>query len=101
MLEWLFLAFPENLCGKIVLKGENCMTRLTDRKTRLVVTTGGEIKERGKCRAVVLELKPLVMLVRLLGTRRVLPISYEDVYQTAAKREADRRRAERRAGRAG
>lgn len=71
------------------------MTRLSERRTRLIVTTGGEIKERGKYRAVVLELKPQVMMVRLLGTRRYLPISYEDVYQTAAKREADRKRAEK------
>ncbi len=73
------------------------MTRLSDRRTRLIVTTGGEIKERGKYRAVVLELKPQVMMVRLLGTRHTLPISYEDLYMTAAKREADRKRAEKKA----
>lgn len=69
------------------------MTHLRERKTRLMVTTGGEIRQRGKYRPVVIELKPDVMFVRLLGTRTAFPISYEDVYQTAAKREADRVRA--------
>lgn len=73
------------------------MTHLRERKTRLVVTTGGEIRERGKYRAVVLELKPDVMLVRLLGTRRALPIAYETVYQMAARIASEHERAERKA----
>jgi hypothetical protein len=72
------------------------LTKLRERKTRLIVTTGGEIKERGKYRPIVLELKPDVMFVRLGGTRRTLPISYEDIYYTSAKRQADRLRAEKR-----
>lgn len=75
------------------------MSHLLKRKTRLAVTTCGEIRQRGKYRPVVLELKPHVMLVRLQGTRTCFPISYEDIYQTAAKREADRVRSAKKVGR--
>ena len=75
------------------------MTTLQQRKTRLAVETSNEVRSRGRYRAIVLELQPQIMLVRLKGTRTAFPISYEAIYSAAAKLETARVRAEKKAKR--
>jgi hypothetical protein len=75
------------------------MTRLSERRTRLVFTTANEVKSRGKYRCVVIEARPDYALVRLQGMRTSFPIAYDAIYHAAAKIAAARERAEKLAAR--
>lgn len=73
------------------------MTSLSKRKRRLLVETADVVRERGRLREVVIEATPHVALVRLKGTRTVFPISYAAIYHAAAKLEAAKVQAEKKA----
>lgn len=75
------------------------MTALSERKTRLTFETAATVRERGRSREVVIEAQPYLALVRLKGTRKTFPISYTTIYETAARIEAERVRAEKKAAR--
>jgi len=71
------------------------MTNLRTRKSKLAFETDAEIRERGRSRSVLVEATPYIAYVRLKGTRHSLPIAWDDIYATAAKRYADRAKAEK------
>ena len=73
------------------------MSTLANRKSRLIFTTGDEIRERGKSRPVVIEARLTCALVRLQGMRTSYPISYGAIYHCAAKAAANAARAEKKA----
>jgi hypothetical protein len=75
------------------------MTKLRNRKSRLIFTTADEINDRGKYRAVVIEAQPTVAIVRLAGTRTAFPVSYGAIYHLAARIAAEAERREKKATR--
>ena len=75
------------------------MTSLRKRKTRLVIETDGEIHYRGKYRAVIIEMQPLVCVARLKGTRVRYEMSWMSIFTRAAQIAAERERQERNAKR--
>lgn len=77
------------------------MTALDQRKSQLRFTTCCEVRERGKWRPVIVECSPAGMIceVRLQGLRSRFPISFETIYRTAQRIEAERVRAEKRKAR--
>lgn len=77
-------------------------TALASRKSKLVFETGDVIRERGKLRAVVIEIaSPTVAYVRLKGTRTRFPFEWSAVYHMGAKNQAIRERNEKKAARKG
>lgn len=75
------------------------MTKLQERRTRLVFTTADEIRERGKYRPVVIEARPGCAVVRLLGLRTSYTITYGAIYHAAARIAANEARAAKKAQR--
>ena len=75
------------------------MTSIAARKTRLIFTTNDTVRERGRLREVVIEAHTHTCRVRLAGMRTAFEISYAAVYHAAARIQADRARAEKKAGR--
>lgn len=76
------------------------MTNLATRKNALNVETSAEKREGRRLRPILLEFdSAFTMNVRLKGTRYRLPISFEAIYDAAAKIEARRVRAEKIAAR--
>lgn len=73
------------------------MTRLTERKTKLIFVSGDVVRERGRLRDVIIEAKPMHAEVRLAGMRTSFPISYAAIYHAAARIASDRARAEKKA----
>lgn len=73
------------------------MTKLEKRKSRLVFQTTDIVRERGRLREVVIEAHQGYAEVRLAGMRTSFPISYAQIYQTAARLQVERERAEKRA----
>jgi hypothetical protein len=73
--------------------------KLTDRKTRLTFITNQHARYRGKLREIVIEVFPEHAAVRLLGTRTRYEVSWRGVFDLAAeiyaRREKERRKAER------
>lgn len=76
------------------------MSRLEKRKTRLIVEFSETVRSRGKHREIVMELSPYGLQIRLKGLRTSLPISPGAIYDQAAKLEANRVLAEKRAAKA-
>jgi hypothetical protein len=78
--------------------------RLAKRKSRLSFITNATARYRGKERDIVIEVFPEYAAVRLLGTRTRYEISWRGVFDVAAeihaRKEKERRKAERAAGRA-
>lgn len=72
------------------------MTRLEQRKTKLVFETSDRVRERGAWRQVVVEAKPGYALLRLKGLRTAFPLCYGTAYQQAQRIEAERSRAAKR-----
>lgn len=73
------------------------MTRLSKRKTRLVITTEGLVRERGKLREVVIEAFPHHAEVRLLGLRKSYAITWAGIFSKAVAIAVELERAEKRA----
>ena len=70
------------------------MTRLAERKTRLVFETSDSVFERSQSRQIVIEARPAYCIVRLKGQRRGFPICYAAIYSRAVQMAAeDSRRA--------
>ena len=67
------------------------MSRLTERKTKLSLETPLEIQRR----ALIAEVQPWGLSLRLKGQRRRLQITWNQVYTRAAIIAADERRAKR------
>lgn len=65
------------------------MTALDQRKTKLIFETAALVRERGKCRNVVIEALPLCAVVRLKGTRTSYAIDYAAIYHHAARIRAE------------
>lgn len=76
------------------------MTRLSKRKTRLVITTEGLVRERRRYREVVIEAHPNHAEVRLLGLRKSYVISWEGIYNLAVRNHVEKERAAKKAARA-
>lgn len=75
------------------------MIDLAKRKKPLTVTSADSVRECGKIREVVLDCQPHFALVRLKGTRTSFPISYAAIYHAAARIEAEKQHAEKKARR--
>jgi hypothetical protein len=73
--------------------------KIADRKTRLSFITNQVARYRGKLREIVIEVFPEHAAVRLLGTRTRYEVSWRGVFDLAAevyaRREKERRKAER------
>ena len=74
------------------------MTRLRERKTRLLFETEATARYRGKERAIVIEpdVRGYTLALRLKGTRVRYEISWEAVFDRAAKIYVDHAREQRR-----
>lgn len=77
------------------------MTDLSTRKTRCVVQFSDAVREHGKLREVVFTLTPYGVSVRLKGMRQSFDISPAAVYNRAVMIEVERKRAEKKAKKAG
>jgi hypothetical protein len=79
------------------------MTKLTERKTRLLFETEATARYRGKLRTIVVEpdMQGYTSALRLKGTQVRYEISWEAVFDQAAKIYADRARYERQVARKG
>lgn len=76
------------------------MARLSQRKSRLVFETDAEKKQRGRYRPIIFEAHPQYVEIRLKGCRDRLSLSYEAIYDFAARVTADKARAEKKAQKA-
>jgi hypothetical protein len=79
------------------------MTKLTERKTRLLFETEGAARYRGKVRAIVVEpdMHGWTLALRLKGTQVCYETSWGAVFDLFAKLHADRVRYERQMARKG
>jgi hypothetical protein len=80
------------------------VTRLSERKIKLQFTTDAEVRYRGKQRAVIVEVNNgFTASGRLAGTRQRYEFSWHGLHDWAAdlhaRRERERRKAEREAQR--
>lgn len=73
------------------------MSRLDQRKSRLVVEFSDCVRERGRLREVTMELSPYGLKVRLKGMRSTYNISPAAIYNRAVLLEVERKRAEKKA----
>ena len=73
------------------------MTSLSERKSRLVVEFSDAVRERGRLRPVVAELRPWGMTIRLKGMRASFEISAAAIYDLAVKQYVSQQRAEKKA----
>jgi hypothetical protein len=74
------------------------MTRLSQRKTRLVIVSEATARYRGRERNVIVEAQSNghTFMVRLAGTRARYEVSWRGLYDYAARVHAERVRDERR-----
>ena len=70
-------------------------SKLTQRKSRLVVETGNTVYDRRKQREILMELKPDYMLLRLKGTRAQFVLSYTSALNLAIRNDKLRRQLEK------
>jgi hypothetical protein len=70
-------------------------SKLSQRKTRLLVETDNAVYDRRRQREIVVELKPSYMIMRLKGTRAVYTITYTSAFNQAVRNEVARRRLEK------
>jgi len=75
------------------------MTRLAERKSKLLIETSDTVRERGRLREVIIEPLPHYAVIRLKGLRSRFSISYAGIYNAAVKIEVERQRAEKKAKR--
>ncbi len=71
------------------------MSKLSERKTRLVAEFSETIRERGRSREVVMRLSEYSIAVKLKGTRTWFEISPASVYNLAVSKEVARQKAEK------
>lgn len=75
------------------------MSKLSQRKSRLVVETENTVYERGRNRKIIVELRPGYAIYRLKGTRRMVVVSYTSALNLGIHNEALRKRLEKSAKR--
>lgn len=78
---------------------EGTMTSLGKRKSRLIFRTCDVVRERGRLREVVIECQTHSCNIRLAGMRTSFALSYGEIYHFAARRQAEKLRAEKKAKR--
>jgi hypothetical protein len=71
------------------------MSKLSQRKSKLVVETDNAVYDRRRQREIVVELKPGHMVFRLKGTRQSYVLSYTSALNLAIRNEVARRRLEK------
>lgn len=71
------------------------MSKLVNRKSRLVVETGNSVYDRRRERQVIVELKPDYMIYRLKGTRGQFVLSYTSALNLAIRNDKLRRQLEK------
>ena len=76
------------------------MTSLISRKSRLQFATEDQVRERGKYRRVIVEVDRdgTTADIRLEGLRSRFPISFASIYSLAVKKEVERTRTVKKAG---
>lgn len=75
------------------------MTKLCERKSRLIAEFSETIRERGRSREIVVQLSPYNIKVKLKGTRTWYDLSPASAYNLAVAKEVARIRAEKKAKR--
>ena len=75
------------------------MSKLCERKSRLVAEFSETIRERGRSREIVVQLSPYNIKVKLKGTRHWFDLSPASCYNLAVAKEVAKQRAERKARR--
>ena len=71
------------------------MSKLCERKSRLVAEFSETIRERGRSREIVVQLSPYNIKVKLKGTRHWYDLSPASCYNLAVAKEVARQRAEK------
>ena len=69
---------------------------LLERKSQVIFFTASSVKEDGKAREIVIESRPLYVVVQLNGSKEKYPVAWEAVYELAKKRHAENLRIEAR-----
>jgi hypothetical protein len=80
--------------------GDETVTSLAKRKTRLSVEFSDCIRERGKLREVTMVFTPYGITVRLKGLRSSFDVSPASIYNLAVAKDVERKRAEKKAKKA-
>ncbi len=75
------------------------MGYLPDRKARTIFITGSTIEHHGKRSKIIIESRPEFAIIKLAGTRTLLPIAWEAIYQVAVEHHEANLRAEEEAKR--
>lgn len=75
------------------------MSKLCERKSRLVAEFSETIRERGRSREIVVQLSPYNIRVKLKGCRQWYDLSPASCYNLAVAKEVARQRAEKKAKR--
>ena len=71
------------------------MSKLSQRKSRLIVETENAVYDRRRQRQIILELKPGYVIFRLKGTRASYAGSYTSLLNYVIRMEALRKKAEK------
>jgi hypothetical protein len=71
------------------------MSKLTERKSRLVVETANTVYDRRRQREILMELKPDYMVLRLKGTRAQFVLSYTSALNLAIRNDKLRKQLEK------
>ena len=73
------------------------MSKLCERKSRLIAEFSETIRERGRYREIVVQLSPYNIRVKLKGTRHWYDLAPASCYNLAVAKEVSRQRAEKKA----
>jgi hypothetical protein len=71
------------------------VSKLTERKSRLVVETANTVYDRRREREILMELKPGYMILRLKGTRAEFNLSYVSALNLAIRNDKLRKQLEK------
>ena len=71
------------------------MSKLCERKSRLIAEFSETIRERGRYREIVVQLSPYNIRVKLKGTRHWYDLAPASCYNLAVAKEVARQRAAR------
>jgi hypothetical protein len=71
------------------------MSKLSQRKSKLIVETENTVYDRRRQRQIIVELKPGYMIFRLKGTRGSFVLSYTSGLNLAIRNDAARKRLEK------
>ncbi len=71
------------------------MSKLIERKSRLVVETENVVYDKGRYRKIIVELRPSFMILRLKGTRAEFTHAYTSSLNQAITADKIRKRLEK------